>query len=201
MSRQSSSVASSGASISYSLRARSPVAESYRQIFSATCISSVFPLLRLPLREPHLGCRQLDAAVLPASDRMVEEVLVVAARVVVRPGVGAAALLADDTGADHAERGVEHVPELDRLREVAVEDLALVLHVDVRVALPEPLEDFDLLRHPVLRAEDGEVLEHRVAELLAQLPGPLAVLPVEQVANLRLGVPLHRLRHLDCGVG
>src|SRR5438270_9627715 len=40
MSRQSRSVASSGASSSYSLSARLPVVESYRQIFSATCTRS-----------------------------------------------------------------------------------------------------------------------------------------------------------------
>src|SRR5947209_15926386 len=40
MSRQSRSVASSGASISYSLSARLPLEESYRQIFRATCTRS-----------------------------------------------------------------------------------------------------------------------------------------------------------------
>src|SRR6185369_12908199 len=45
MSRQSRRVASSGASNSYSLRARSPVDESYRQIFRATCKSVLLPAL------------------------------------------------------------------------------------------------------------------------------------------------------------
>ena len=58
-----------------------------------------------------------------------EEILVVARRVVVRTGVRATALLARDAGHDHAERGVEHVPELDRLREIAVEDVALTAPV------------------------------------------------------------------------
>src|SRR3982751_5787325 len=40
MSRQSRSVASSGASISYSFSARLPLEESYRQIFRATCTRS-----------------------------------------------------------------------------------------------------------------------------------------------------------------
>src|SRR2546423_662477 len=101
---------------------------------------------------------------------MVEEIVVVTRRVVVRTGVGAAALLAREAGGDHAERGVEHVPELDRLREVAVEDVALVFDHDALVALAEVFDDLDLLRHLLLAAEDGEVLEHRVAKLLADLP-------------------------------
>src|SRR5581483_7246491 len=104
---------------------------------SANFFISVLPLLRFPFRETHVGFRQFDAAVLPAGDRVVHEILVVARREVVRARMGAAALLARETCGDHAERGVEHVPELDRLCEVAVEDVALVLDDDVLVPLAE----------------------------------------------------------------
>ena len=125
---------------------------------------------------------------------MLEEVLVVARRVVVRARVRAAALLARDPGLEHAGRDVEQVAELDRLRQVGVEDVALVLDDDGRVALAQPVDDLDLLGHLVLAPEDAEVLQHRLAELVADLPGPLALLAAEQRLQLALGVAGRRLR-------
>src|SRR5437868_2988717 len=153
MSRQSSRVAHSGASISYSRNARSPLDESKRQIFSATFIGGpllVLPLLRLPFRHPHRFPLQLWRAVHEADDRVLEVVLVVAHRIVVGPRVGAAALLALDARDDHALGEVEEEAELDRLREVAVEDLALVLDQHVLVALAETGHDLALLLHLAL---------------------------------------------------
>src|SRR5581483_7525143 len=74
---------------------------------------------------------------------------------------------------------------------------ALVLDHDVAIALAEALDDLDLVRHLLLTAEDGEVLEHRRPELLPELPGTLAVLALEELLELRLDVPLGRLRHVD----
>src|SRR4051794_30683799 len=66
MSRQSRSVASSGASISYSLSARSPLEESYRQIFRATCTRSASQSRNRCLRAVERLCRlrNVDAHVL-----------------------------------------------------------------------------------------------------------------------------------------
>src|SRR5215208_824408 len=73
-----------------------------------------------------------------------------------------AALLARDAGLEHAAREVDAVAELDRLREVGVEDVALVLDHDAApVALRDLLEELDLRGHLRLLAEDAEVLEHR----------------------------------------
>src|SRR5581483_232833 len=141
--------------------------------------ASVLPLLGLPLRHAHRRRRQIDAVVAPAGDRVHHELLVVALRIVVRARVRAARLLAPDPRLDHAERRVEHVSELDRLRQVAVEDLPLVFDVDVLVALAQLEQDRALAQHLVLAAEDGEVLEHRAAELLADLPRPFARLTLE----------------------
>src|SRR3954452_11516843 len=105
--------------------------------------ASVLPLLGLVLRDANRARRELDAIAAPSRDRVLHEVRVVAGRIVVRARVRAAALLAPDAGLDHAKRGVEHVSELDRLREVAVEVLALVLYVDVLVALTEVGEDLE----------------------------------------------------------
>src|SRR5206468_11615620 len=101
---------------------------------------------------------------------------------------------------DHAQRRVEHVAELDRLREVAVEDVALVLDVDVVVPLSQLEQDLALAHHLVLLAEDGEVVEHGRSELLPNLPRTLAGRPVEQRAQLPLGIALERLRHIDSRV-
>src|SRR5438876_784312 len=128
MSRTSSSVTHSGASTSYSRSARSPVWESNRQIFSATFTAAgplkrvascrrpataavprsplgrtrgalVLPLLRLPLRDRHGSPLELRPGVVAERDeRVLQEVLVVAVRIVVRTRVRAARLLARDPG-------------------------------------------------------------------------------------------------------
>src|SRR4051794_23781165 len=59
-----------------------------------------------------------------------------------------------------------------RLRQVVVEDLALVVDDDALVALAQVADDPLLLLHLVLAAEDAEVLVHRLGELVAHLPGP-----------------------------
>src|SRR3954451_3527158 len=194
MSRQSRSVASSGASNSYSLSFRSPEAESYRQTFNAIFMS-VRPLLREVLREPDVLVREHRPVGRPAGARMLHEVLVVARREVLRARVGAPALLARLARLEHARGEVEAVAELDRLREVGVEELALVLDDDaLGVALAEALDDLDLVLHLVAVAEDAEVLEHRGAEVVADLERPLAVLHVEHRLDLRLPVALHAVR-------
>ena len=136
----------------------------------------------------------------PARDRVLDEVLVVSVGIVVRARVGAAALLAGDSGLEHACGDVEQVAELDRLRQVAVEDLALVLDDDLRVALAQALDDPDLLLHLILAAEDAEVLEHRLAELVADLPRALPLRPAEQLLQLALGVARRGLGHRDSRV-
>src|SRR5215211_7443463 len=132
MSRTSSSVAHSGASTSYVFSSRSPVRLSKRQILSATSIAppswpfaegaiSVRTLTRLPLRHRHRRPVESRPVVLPRHDRMPQVVLVVAVRVVVRPRVRAAALLARQARDDHAVRQLEQEAELERLGEVVVE--------------------------------------------------------------------------------
>src|SRR3569833_522949 len=124
--------------------------------------ASVLALLGLPLRDTHRRSRELDAAVLPARDRVHHEVLVVTGRVVRRARVRAEALLAPDAAFDYAKLSFEDVAELVRLLQVVVEDVALVLDVDVLVALAQLELDLALLDHLRLLAEDGEVVEFRV---------------------------------------
>ena len=120
---------------------------------------------------------------------MLEEVLVVAVREVVRPRVGASALRARDARGEHAVGDVEQVAELDRLGEVVVEDVALVVDDDAGlVALAQRGDDLDLPLHLLGPAEDAEVLEHRRAELVADRPRPLALRVREQRLHPRLGV-------------
>src|SRR5437763_13793300 len=109
-----------------------------------------------------------------ADDRVLDEALVVAHRIVVRAGVRAATLLPLDARDDHALGEVEQEAELDRLREVAVEDLALVLDEHALVAVAEAGHDPALLLHLVLAPEDAEVLVHRGGELVAGAPRALA---------------------------
>src|SRR4051794_6578642 len=90
----------------------------------------VRPLLRRPFRRRDRPPLEPRRAVLPADDRVLQEVHVVAVGIVVRPRMRAAALLAREAGHDHAVGELEQEAELERLREVAVEDLALVLDVD-----------------------------------------------------------------------
>src|SRR4051812_33750708 len=100
--------------------------------------------------------------------------------------MGATALPAPDAALDHAQSSVEHVPELDRLSQVGVEDVALVLDIDVLVPLAQLEQDLALAHHLVLLAEHREVVEHRRPELLADLPRALTGRPVEQRAQLPL---------------
>src|SRR5207237_5835474 len=90
----------------------------------------VRPLLWLPLGHRDGLPVELGLPVHPADERVLEEVLVVAIREVVRPGMRAAALLPPEPGNDHAVGELEQEPELERLREVAVEDLTLVVDDD-----------------------------------------------------------------------
>src|SRR4029077_9526729 len=109
------------------------------------------------------------------------EVLVVADGVIVGTRVSTTALLARDTGLQHARREVDHVAELDRLCQVAVEDLAFVLDDDTAlVSLTELVDDLDLTGHLLLAAEDAEVLEHRRAEVVPDLPRPFPARDIEQ---------------------
>src|SRR5215212_5134878 len=102
--------------------------------------------------------------------------------------MGAPALLARDPGLEHARGDVEEIAELDRLREIGVEDVALVLDDNVRVPLAEALDDSDLLQHLILPAEDAEVLQHRLPQLVADLPRALAARAAEQLLQLALGI-------------
>src|SRR4029078_10403764 len=112
------------------------------------------------------------------------EVLVVALGKVRRPRGSTARLLARDTCLKHARTEVEEIAELDRLGEVAVEDGALVLDHHAPVVPPaELVDDPDLRLHLVRVAEDAEVLEHRLAELVADLPRPLAVRDAEKAVH------------------
>src|SRR5579862_3264918 len=190
----SRSVTHSGASSSYSRSARSPPAPE-RQIFSATFIS-IGPLGRLPARDRHRLPVELGFPLGPRDHRMAEEARVVAVREVVRPRVRAAALLARKPRLDHARGEVEQVAELERLRQVAVEDLALVLHDDVREALAQVVDNASLLQHLPLAAEDAEVLVHRLRQFVADRPRPLAVTAAEQLGEVALRVTHRRLRHV-----
>src|SRR6185312_16627333 len=121
----------------------------------------------------------------------------VAIRIVVRARVRAAALLSREAGDDHAFGELEQEAELERLRQVAVEDLPLVLDVDAAVALAQAGDDLALLLHLSLAAEDAEVLVHRRCELVANLPRALAGRALEQLAELPLRIALDGLGHVD----
>ena len=95
---------------------------------------------------------------------------------------------------------LEQEAELERLREVAVEDVALVLDDDPLVALAQAADDLALLAHLLLAAEDAEVLVHRRGHLVADAVRALAVGPVEQRLQLALGVGERRLGRRDHGV-
>src|SRR2546421_549307 len=75
------------------------------------------------------------AEVVARDERVAEEVLVVPVGIVVGPRVRAAALAAGQACDDHALGEVEQETELERLRQVAVEDVALVVDDDALVAL------------------------------------------------------------------
>ena len=73
------------------------------------------------------------------------------------------------------------IAELQRLRQVVVEDVALVLDDDVLVALAQAGDDLALPAHLLLAAEDAEVLVHRRRHLVANGVRPLAFGAVEQL--------------------
>ena len=114
-----------------------------------------------------------------------EVVLVVTLGIVVRPRVRAAALLPREAGDDHAVRKLEQEPELERLGQVVIEHVALVFDDYVLVALPEAGDDLRLLLHLLLAAEDAEVLVHRLGELVADPPRPLARCPGRAAPSAR----------------
>src|SRR4029079_8330378 len=101
--------------------------------------------------------------------------------------VRAARLLPREPRLQHARGQVEHVAELDRLCEVVVEDRALVLddHAPC-IAAPEVIDDPDLRLHTIGITEDTEVLEHRLTELVADLPRTLPGIDVEDLLDPRL---------------
>ena len=72
---------------------------------------------------------------------MLHVVRVVAVGEVVRPRVGAAALLSGQARDDHAVGELEQEAEFERLRQVGVEDVALVVDGHPLVALAETLDD------------------------------------------------------------
>src|SRR5262249_60363312 len=115
-----------------------------------------------------------------ASERVAEEVLVVAFREIVRARVRASALLAGEAGDDHAVGELEQEAELQSLGEIGVEHLSPVVDDDPLVALSQAGDDLALELHLLLAPEHAEVLVHRGGEHVADLPGPLALLAAEQ---------------------
>src|SRR5712691_769402 len=149
---------------------------------------SVLPFLRLPFRHDDRSPLQCRATVDPAHDRVLHVVLVVPVRVVVRSGVRAPALLAGEAGDDRGVGELDQEPELERLRQVGVEDVALVVDDHVLIPLAQAGDDLALPLHLILAAEDAEVLVHRRRELVADRPRALAAPTVEQRLQLLVGV-------------
>src|SRR5439155_21261724 len=87
--------------------------------------------------------------------------------------------------------------ELERLCQVVVEDLALVVDDDALVAFAQFLDDLSLFFHLSRAPEDTEVLVHRLRELVADLPRAPAVGAVEQLLQIAFRVCLRRPGHLD----
>src|SRR5437660_557951 len=110
--------------------------------------------------------------------------------------MGAPALLAGKSAHDHALGELEQEAELERLRQIIVEDIALVVDNDALVALAQAGDDLALLAHLILLAEDPEVLVHRLGELVADRPRTLAVAAVEQNLEVALGIGFDGLGHL-----
>src|SRR5438445_591084 len=154
----------------------------------SAALRSVGPLHRLPLRRGDGPPVLLGPAVLPADERVPHVVLVVAVRIVVRACMCAAALLPCEAADDHALRELEQEAELQRLREVVVEERALVLDDDALVPVAQALDDLALPQHLILAPEDPEVLVHRQGELVADAPRALAVAAVEQRPQVAFGV-------------
>src|SRR5439155_12468814 len=106
--------------------------------------ASVLSLRRFPLGHRDRLPIQLRAPVHPANEGVLEEIDVVSLRTVVRPGVCTATFLARETRDHHAIGQLEQEAELERLREVAVEDLPLVLDVNIAVPLAQAGDDLTL---------------------------------------------------------
>src|SRR5688572_10704888 len=113
------------------MRAAAPRGEARERPY----VSSVLPFLGLPFGHAHGLPRDLRPAVCPRSERVLEEVLVVALGIIVRARVRTATLFAREPRLDHARGQLEQEPELERLREVVVEDPPFVLDDDALVAL------------------------------------------------------------------
>jgi hypothetical protein len=118
-------------------------------------------------------------------------VLVVAVREVVRARVCPTALLPREPGDDHAVGELEQEAELQRLRQVVVEERSLVVDDHALVALAHACDELALLLHLRLAPEDAEVLVHRLRQLVSDRPRTLAVGAVEQRLQLALCVSLH----------
>src|SRR4051812_22218331 len=174
------------------------------RVNSAIGVVLVLTFLGFPLRDRHLGVRQLRRPV--AVDRQVDvlEPLVVVALRVVRAVLRAARLLPLERADDDALRVVEHEAELHGAQQVLVEDRALVVDRDRLRLLLQPLDDLEPLAQAVLVAEHRRVLVHGLAELGLDLrhaaAGPLAahdlleaLLLLLEEAVVCLGRPL-RLR-------
>src|SRR5438128_1936353 len=161
----------------------------------------VGPFGRLPSRDRDRLPVELRTTVGPPHDGVLEEVLVVTAGVVVRARVRAPAFFARNPRLDHARGEIEQVAELERLRQVAVENLSLVLDDYARVALTQRVHDLPLLLHLLFAAEDAEVPVHRLGELVADRPRPLSLRAVEQAPQLDIGVANRGLRHRRLAAG
>ena len=79
--------------------------------------------------------------------------------------LGPAALLALERGHHHGLGVVQHELELQRAEHVLVEDVALVVHRHGLRLLLEAAHDLEGGVQPLLVAEDGHVLVHRLAQL------------------------------------
>src|SRR6185295_19558661 len=97
--------------------------------------------LGLPLRDRDGLPVEFWTAILPSDERVPHVVLVVTVGIVVRACVSSTALLARETRDHHGRGQLEQEAELERLREVAVEDVALVLDEDPVIALAKPPDD------------------------------------------------------------
>ena len=96
--------------------------------------------------------------------------------------------------------GYQNTTALSTPSNDAVDIAAALPRRRLLVALAEVADDAALLLHLPLAAEDAEVLVHRLGELVADLPGTLAVLSVEQRLQLTLGVRLDSPVTMDSSV-
>src|SRR3989304_831903 len=147
---------------------------------------SVHPRGGLPLRDLHREGLEPRPLRRPEGHRVVEEVRVVPLREV-RPGLRAPRLLPAQG------RGRAHLRELERPRELRVEERVLVPDaylLEPSAQVPEdPRRGLEALAAPV----DPDVLVHRVLHLLADARGALPALPLQEAVE---AAGLLRLRHL-----